>query len=360
MKRRWRLREALALRPWYRPAVQETAHLLQLLDRDEEAVCLLSDAAERIESSPLVAQLGVLQAEIGRHADAWQSWDRFDQLSPLLDAQGRRWLAGRRSDTAYDRGEIAEATAYAKQCGDGFFQVLAQRLETPGADTRRVLLNMGFVRQHHQTCAPATIAAIVRFWNKPADHLEITEAICYDGTPDHRQRSWAEEGGWVTREFTVTQDGAFSLLDRGIPFCLTTVGSQTAHLQAVIGYDARRGTFLIRDPSMPYSGEVSIEPFLSSSRSDGPKGMVMVPREEAERLNGLDLAEADLHDQLHTLQVALREHDRQRAARAHEAMRIHRARSPPGVAGTDCSGPLRRQYRRIAGRAGRAACALSR
>ena len=78
--------------PWYRPAVQETAHLLQLLDRDEEAVCLLSDAAERIRAARWWPRLGVLQAEIGRHADAWQSWDRFDQLSPLLD--GRTPLAG--------------------------------------------------------------------------------------------------------------------------------------------------------------------------------------------------------------------------------------------------------------------------
>ena len=53
--------------------------------------------------------------------------------------------------------------------------------------------------------------------------------------------------------------------------------------------------------------------------------MVMVPREEAERLNGLDLAEADLHDQLHTLQVApprARSPASRQSARSHA---IHRA-----------------------------------
>jgi len=258
---------------------------------------------------------------MGRHADARQSWDRFVELSPLMDAQTRRWLAGRRSDTAYACGEIALAAAYARECGEGFFRTIAERLEAAGPDTRSVVLDVGFVRQHHQTCAPATIAAIARFWKNPAQHLEVAEAICYDGTPDHRQRSWAENNGWVTREFTVTWGAALALLDRGIPFTLTTVETQAAHLQAVIGYDARRGTLRIRDPAQPYAGEALAEPLLARYRSVGPKGMVMVPREQAERLNDLDLAEAGLHDLLHGFQVALREHDRERAEMAYEALR---------------------------------------
>ena len=104
-------REALAVRPWYLPAVHNAAHLLQLFDRDHEAAEFLTEAVERIESSPLVALLGVLQAEMGRHANARRTWDRFAEVSPLLDEPSRRWLAGRRSDTAYDCGEIAQAAA---------------------------------------------------------------------------------------------------------------------------------------------------------------------------------------------------------------------------------------------------------
>lgn len=342
-------RQALAIRPWYPPAVQVTAHLLQLLDRDEEALSLLTEAVERIESSPLAAQLGVLQSEMGRYADASRTWDRFVELSPLLDERGRQWLAGRRSDTAYARGDVAEAARQARAAGDGFFKTMAERLEAPDPDTRRVVLDVGFVRQHHQTCAPATLAALARFWRRPVDHLEIAEAICYDGTPDHQQRSWAEANGWVVREFTVTLPGATALLDRGVPFALTTVGTQTAHLQAVIGYDARRGTFLIRDPTLPYEGEALADELLKSCRSVGPKGFVMVPREEAARLEGLDLAEVELLDRLHALQVALREHDRERAAKAHEALRAaadgHRlelqARLALAVYDADASGLLR-------------------
>ncbi len=208
----------------------------------------------------------------------------------------------------------------ARECGEPFFLALAPRLEAPAAAARRVLLDVGFVRQHHQTCARATIAALARFWEQPGEHLEVAEAICYDGTPDHRQRCWAERNGWLPREFTVTWDSARALLDRGVPFTLATVETQSAHLQAVIGYDARRGTLLIRDPTLPYSGEALAEALLERYRSVGPRGMAMVPADRADLLEGLDLPEAPLYDHLHHLQVALHEHDRGRAAAAYDAL----------------------------------------
>ena len=54
----------------------------------------------------------------------------------------------------------------------------------PTPQTRAgVILPVGFVRQNHKTCGPATLAAIGQFWHKPAEHLEIAAEICYDGTP---------------------------------------------------------------------------------------------------------------------------------------------------------------------------------
>lgn len=307
-------RDSMKLKPWYRPGVQAAAHVLQLLDRDEEAVDLLTEAVARLESGLVVAQLAALQFEMRRYADARKSLDRYAELSPLMERSARRWLAGRRSDVAYGCGEIDGAIAFARDSEEPFFVSMAERLEKPDADTRRVLLPVGFVRQHHQTCGPATLTALSRFWGKPAEHLDVADAICYDGTPDHRERSWAEENGWVAREFRVTWDAAVALLDRGIPFTLTTVETQSAHLQAVIGYDARRATLLIRDPTLPYSGEAVGEALLERYRSVGPRGMAMVPREQAGLLDGIELPEASLYDQLHQLQVALRDHQREAAA----------------------------------------------
>ena len=85
---------------------------------------------------------------------------------------------------------------------------------------------------------PFSGAAISSFWKRPAEHLNVAEEICYDGTPSHSQRTWAEKNGWIPREFTVTWDSAVELLDRGVPFTLTITFTALAHLQAIAGYDA--------------------------------------------------------------------------------------------------------------------------
>jgi tetratricopeptide (TPR) repeat protein len=223
-------RHALELRPWYRPAVQAVTHALQLLDRDREALNLLTDADRQMESGPVTLQLAVLQTELSRYHDARQSYTRALELLPLLEKDFAKWIHARRSDVVYYCGDLAEAAAIAKQVGEPFYDQLAERLADPACESQRVLLDVGFVRQHHQTCAPATLAALSRYWNMPVEHLDVAEAICYDGTPDHRERHWAETNGWTTREFTVTWESAIALIDRGVPFTLTTVDPASAHL----------------------------------------------------------------------------------------------------------------------------------
>ncbi len=306
------------LQPWYRPAVQAVGHCLQLLDREGEAVDFLDEACGHVASPWIMAQLAELQMQIGRPADALRSLERFAELARLMDRPTRRWLFGRRSDAAYRLGDHAAAAAFARESAEPFFLALADRLENPEIPDRRVRLAVGFVRQHHQHCGPATLSALAGFWDHEVDQLEVGEEICYDGTPDHRERTWAEKNGFITREFTVTWDAALTLLDRGVPFTLTTVETRNAHLQAVIGYDARRGTLLLRDPWLPHEGEVVAEPFLERYRSVGPRGMAMVPRGRAALLEGVELPEAGLYDRLHRMQVALREHDRTAAAAVYE------------------------------------------
>src|SRR4030095_6075783 len=161
---------------------------------------------------------------------------------------------------------------YVKEMAVGLRQILKD-----GKARARVRLDVDFVRQHYRTCAPATVAAIGRVWKMPADHLTVAEGICYDGSPTHRQRTWASENGWTVREFTVTAEGARALLDRGMPFIIITVDPGNAHAQAVVGDDELRRPFFIRDPYQPFVSEVLIEPFLKRYVSSGPRGMVLVP-----------------------------------------------------------------------------------
>jgi tetratricopeptide (TPR) repeat protein len=156
-------RATLEMQAWYRPGVQRVAHVLLLMDREQEALDLLIEADRQIESSSVAAQLATLQTEMGRYADARRSYERFAALSPLMEKEIAQWLARRRADSVYFAGDFVEAARLAKEIEDPSYAELAKGLaENPDAGCR-VLLPVGFVRQHHLTCAPATLAAIARY-----------------------------------------------------------------------------------------------------------------------------------------------------------------------------------------------------
>ncbi len=321
---------ALRLRPWFRPAVQAAAHYLVQLNRDEEALALLTEAARHLQCGDLLIQRASLERELGRYREAREDLNRAAPLLPLMSRDRKRRMAfdAQRADAAYHCGDLREAARLSALVDVPFFKETAKRLAAEPLEGKRVVLTVGFVRQHHVTCAPATLSAISAYWSKPADHLEVAERICYDGTPAHSERRWAEENGFAVREFRITWDSATALLDRGIPFALHTVDPGSAHLQAVIGYDSRRGTFLVRDPSERHYGEVLGEELLKHYRSTGPRGLALVPEEQADRFAGLDLPDAALYDDCYRIERALQAHDRPQAQETHVRMRAEHANHP--------------------------------
>ena len=311
---------ALELRPWYRPAVQAHGHLLVLMNRDEEALAFLKEATLHIESNAVYWQLAELQGELGLNQDFHESVERLVDLTPLRDRHFEEWLLSRRCDGAYRGGNFELAKELAGQIDVPYYKLLKANLDAAGADARRVMLNVPFVRQHRVTCAPATLSAISRYWNMPADHLNVAEEICYDGTPYASERSWAERNGWAVREFTLSWDSAIALIDRGVPFTLTTHETTNSHLQAVIGYDSRKKVLLIRDPFVREVREFLAEQMLDRYKAFGPRAMAMVPVAEAHRYDGVALPDAPLWD-LHTqITVALMANDRPRAAELFQSM----------------------------------------
>jgi predicted Zn-dependent protease len=305
---------------FYRPALQTSARLLQLLDRDDDAIALLAPAAVALESGSVAAQLYSLLSENDRWSEAQAALDRYAELSPLLEAPGEKWLNAQRARVAYRLGHRADAARFANCVGDDFHKQFAAKLADVPRGTERAELDVTFVRQHFKTCAPATLAAIGRFWKLPAEHLQLAEAMCYDGTPSWKQRDWARQNGWHVREFRVTWEIAVALLERSIPFALATVEATSAHMMAAMGFDRTRGTLLLRDPAQPYVIETLAEDFLQRYRAFGPHGMVFVPASEAHRLEGLDLPESALYDGYHQVSLALSVHDRAGAVAALASM----------------------------------------
>ena len=313
-------RRSLELRHYYRPAIQSLAHLFSLLDRENEARSLLEDAAQNLECPALLIQLAQLQVDTGDFRAARGNFQKVIAMSPIAEKEMLDWLKGRLADTAYLCGDMREAIELAGQFEEGFFKTIAERLRQVSPDKKRVEMPVGFIRQHHVTCAPATLTTLSRFWKKPAEHLNIAEQICYGGTTDHSERKWAEQNGWEAREFCVNWEDTIKLIDRGVPFTLATVEPGNAHLQAIIGYDAFRGTVMLRDPYLRSLGEGLVPEMLDHYRSTGPRGMAMVPKDNAELLKGLDLKDATLYDQLHQIQRALFDHYREMAFQVWERM----------------------------------------
>jgi tetratricopeptide (TPR) repeat protein len=313
--------QALAMRPFYRPAVQSTAHLLTLMDRDGEALELLGVANDRLESAAVAGQLFALQLELKQYAEAGRTLDRLIELSPLAEKEFKKWVGGARAEIAYFLGDTEASIAAAKESDSEYWKAIAERLEQPPrAGGKVVSLPVGFVRQHHFTCVPATLSAVSRYWSMPADHLQVADEICYNGTSHFHERKWAREHGWVPREFSVTEEAAVALLDRGVPFTFTTVDPGNSHLQAIMGYDGRRGTLIVRDPFWRNTGEALADKLLARYAAYGPRGMALVPAAEAERLAGLDLPDVELWDLLHELDGALVGHRREEAQAAYEKM----------------------------------------
>jgi tetratricopeptide (TPR) repeat protein len=306
-------KQLLQDRPWYRPAVHHLAHLLQVMDRDREALALLEEASAHLESVILHHQLSALQDHLHLHEQALASLERADHFCPIPEQKFLEGVAWLKSNVEYHAGHFPAAAEHARQSKHPFMLKVAEQIENysgDGVTHPRVLLEFPFVRQHYMTCAPATLAAIGRFWNKPTDHLTVVDAICYDGTSSHSQRQWAQDNGWATREFALTWDAAVALIDRGMPFTLATRQLNTGHLQAIVGYDKMRGTLLCRDPYQYYISEFNTQILLENQAANGPRAMVMVPLDRADLLEGLSLPDAAQYDLLFSIELSLARHDR--------------------------------------------------
>lgn len=311
-------REALELRPWYRSAVQQLAELLVARNADQEALDLLSEGSRQTESGALVQQLIVLLSERDEPERIPELCDSAESRMPWIEPEVAEWFAARRAQAYWSLGDRASASDWAARVSGSLHRDFVDQLRA--GTGRRIRLSVPFHHQDQATCAPATLASLTAYWGAAADHAQITDAICYNGTLPHAERAWLDSAGWITREFRLTRESAIALLDRGVPFAVATIWARGGHMQAVMGYDTARDSLLIREPGRRHYAEVSIDPFLKYHRAFGPRALLLLPQTESARLAGIELPQATEYDLLHTASVALDRHDRERAGQLIEAL----------------------------------------
>jgi tetratricopeptide (TPR) repeat protein len=306
-------REAMRLRAMFRPAVQAAGHLLHVLNRDEEAVHLLTEASRVLECGAVLTQLADLHEDLGRPGEARRCYDRFEELSPLLENDVHQWLSARRSDLAYELNDLDAARQHAAEAGEGFHKTVAERLARAGSDAQRVVLErVERLPRPHPPNIPAALAVLRRAW-RPDEPLPADDTFRLDAPAEYLERRWAEQGGWAVREFTADGPTLFALLDARVPMALGIVEATFAQLQAVAGYDRRKGILLVRDPAERHLGEMMLEPLLERFRASGPRALIMLPPGEGERLAGIDLPDAELYDALFRIHRAMEAYDRDAA-----------------------------------------------
>ncbi|QEG22575.1 tetratricopeptide repeat protein [Mariniblastus fucicola] len=307
--------KAYAIKPTYRPAIQSLANRYIESNRDQDAVDLLYRAVNQIESGLVRCQLASFYRELEFYEHALQLYDGIEKYFPLLseDAKYEQWLAGVHSDLNYLNGKRNKAIEWAQKVDDDFYREFVGRLSDPSFTGRRVQLPVKYVKQHHVTCAPATLSAIAMYWQKGTDHLEVVEKICYDGTPSDSERRWAAKNGFKTVEFTLTWEAATALIDRGLPFTLTTIEPGNGHLQPIIGYDSFRKTLITRDPGNRHASEFLYDKMQKRYESTGPRAMALVPNEYAQQIDGITFPDAKEYDLLFNVELCLEKHQRDKA-----------------------------------------------
>ncbi|WP_394827876.1 tetratricopeptide repeat protein [Pendulispora albinea] len=321
-------RHALAVHPHHRRLLLETSELLALSGRPEEALALLGGALDAMQASDVARFMFAVATSIRAHPEAMRAAQRLVELTPLAEPDVLDANLRVKVEAHFQLGETEEALALARASADPAMKRMVERISRFEPSAKVCWLDVPFVKQHHLTCAPATLTALCSFFARLAEHVEVADRICYAGTPAHAERAWAEEQGFAAREFTLTWDSARALLDRGLPFVVSTFVPGSGHAQAVMGYDARDRSLVLRDPTLPLPIHVDAEGFLREYRHSGPRAMVLVPEGERQRLDGLALPDVDLYDELHVVERALSKHDRATAlgscARLREAAPEHR------------------------------------
>ncbi|MEN8106736.1 MAG: hypothetical protein ABFS22_01880 [Pseudomonadota bacterium] len=305
-------RRAVKLFPDYRPARQMLSNSLLLAGERAEALQLLQSANDSYQSWLVAYDLADLALEEGDYELTNRALQDINRFAPLADKSVRDYRRRIEVELEIQTGNYSVAASLAREMEGLYYRHLAERLEAvqPWTSSGRKLIPLNFTRQHHNTCAPAVLSSLTDYWGRPFPMDQIVDDIWYGGTFDFQERRWGEEHDWHVREFRLDWKTACTLVERAVPFGLSSINAGAGHLQAVIGVDHVRETLLIRDPYDPGSSEILQKEFFEQQVVFGPRAILLLPKSRVTDIDDIELPEADAYDRIHAFQIALDGHDR--------------------------------------------------
>jgi len=299
-------RRSLEIQPMFRPAVQAIAHVLVRQGQDSQALELLEEAAARLESSLVLAQLAGVQLDLGMFEESLATLDRFEEFCPLLDADTGHWLAARRADLLYRVGRYTACVQQAKlvEAKDKFYPGFGERVAA--------LLECGSVPQRVEHPVPAGNDGPTppSAFDLLAKHLHcelppLPAKPMADGLPDAIQRKRLTDAGWGVRAFTLNFADAAEVFRRGGQVLASLFGTGVGQVRLFTGFDATRQTLFVLEQGERRIAEAPQHLLEERFRSTGPHALAVLPPGTTDVLAELPLRDAALHDLLHELQLVL-------------------------------------------------------
>ncbi|MGF1688078.1 C39 family peptidase [Photobacterium japonica] len=287
--------------------------LLQAQEGPQAALSALLPHLSCYQSVALWQEAANTHFQLQQYDDALACLGEVDALQVMGKDKGDAYADGLRSQLYLEMRHLPAAQAALRPLRDGFSASVRQRLSGLETLSPVLKLNVPHVTQKHMTCAPSSLAAVVRFWGQLADEDAIAEQICFEGTSDTLQREWLIDNGWRYLDFDLTQEAAETLLARGVPFTLVTTQGMSSHLQVVKGIDREAGYLYLMDPSVSMESKILTEATCQLEAVNGPHCRAIVPVTQPHLLGGLALPAQALYPLRHELDAAVEAQDVSRA-----------------------------------------------
>lgn len=300
----------------FRSGIQTYAQLLNLLGRTNDAITTLKTLWDNSESWWVGRQLFTLLLENKFYREAEVCLERLKTLPPFTEKGLDSYLNQMTADLLCAQERYEESLPYLEQKSPFRTKVksnLEKARDLKGGTNNKKVLDVPFVRQAHMTCAPASIAAVTRFWGRPIEQSIIIDEICYGGTQNYDERLWAIKNHWYCVEFDLKFSTVKALINIGVPVLLSTVEPGSAHLQIIVGYDENMGTYLFRDPYYFRLQEFLVDETEKYYAASGPRCMIIAPKDKQSAIENIELSNKELYDVLFQIEDCLLKNNREDA-----------------------------------------------
>lgn len=297
------------------------SNILRITDGADASVALYKEHVDKYQSANVWFEYASLLAGIHEWLECEYAITKFEKIRIVEDKAFNKSLNLWKVQIAIHKQEIDKAIELLSEEKSGYWKIVRNNLTKSNGKFERKVLEVPFLKQDHMTCAPTTIAAICEYWGDKRDSNDIANQICFDGTPDTKERQWLRDNNYAYQEFELEPELAYSLIQSDIPFALVTTEGFSSHIQAVIGYNKQVGTLYIMDPSNPVMQEMLTTETIEYEAYNGARCIAFLPQEKAELLHKFEFPASNLYPIWDEYSVAEQKSDYISAQKALEKLR---------------------------------------